>query len=319
MRALPLLLLACADGAGKPSAADDSGEAPVWPPDPSTYDCSASTPPARWIDRPAGCATDPTCTETLVSGHRGAGGALGVIAPEDTVHSVYAAVAYGLDFVETDPRPTADGALVNLHDDTVDRTTSGTGDVATMTLTEVQSLQVDLVDFPGDWSCAYIPTLDEILLAARGRIDVLVDANKTDRVDLLVEAILRTDMVEHALFDTSSVEKIDAALLIEPSLRTMIRVDSEAQLTEQLAHFASHPPVIVEINDNAPELAEVVRSLGHRPLMDVFLADASAGLTGDTTMYEAALSAGVMIPQTDRPDLLLPLVWGDDQPARRSD
>jgi hypothetical protein len=53
--------------------------------------------------------------------------------------------------------------------------------------------------------------------------------------------------------------------------------------------------------------------------MDVFLADASAGLTGDTTMYEAALSAGVMIPQTDRPDLLLPLVWGDDQPARRSD
>jgi hypothetical protein len=181
-----------------------------------------------------------------------------------------------------------------------------------MTLTEVQSLQVDLVDFPGDWSCAYIPTLDEILLAARGRIDVLVDANKTDRVDLLVEAILRTDMVEHALFDTSSVEKIDAALLIEPNLRTMIRVDSEAQLTEQLAHFASHPPVIVE-------LAEVVRSLGHRPLMDVFLADASAGLTGDTTMYEAALSAGVMIPQTDRPDLLLPLVWGDDQPARRSD
>ena len=34
---------------------------------------------------------------------------------------------------------------------------------------------------------------------------------------------------------------------------------------------------------------------------------------------EAALSAGVMIPQTDRPDLLLPLVWADDQPARRSD
>lgn len=317
-----VLLPACSgkatDGAGGGGPVDtgtvgeDSGAAP-WPPAPSSYDCSAAAPPERWLTRAPSCATDPACPDTLVSGHRGAGGALGVIAPEDTVQAVYAAVAWGLDFVETDPRPTADDHLVNLHDDTVDRTTTGSGAVAEMTLAEVQALPIDLVEFPGDWSCARIPTLDEILEAAHGRIDVLVDANKTDRVDLLVAAIQRTDMVEHALFDTSSVEKIDAALEIEPELRTMIRVDTLEQLDSQLEHFASHPPIIVEIGDGDPALAADVRSRGHRPLMDVFLGDTAAGITGDTTRYEEALAAGVQIPQTDRPDLLLPLVWASDQ------
>ena len=312
MRPLCLLLLACADKPADPDAGGDSGGgASPWPPDPSTYDCTATAPPARWIPRDPACATDATCPDTLVSGHRGAGGALGVIAPEDTVPSVYAAIAWGLDFVETDPRPTADGVLINLHDDTVDRTTSGTGAVEAMTAAEVQALPIDLIDFPGDWSCARIPTLDEILLAAKDRVHVLVDANKTDRVDLLVASIQRTGMVEQAIFDTSSVEKIDAALAIEPGLVTMIRVDSAEALDSQLVHFADHPPVIVEIDDGDPSLAAAVTARGHRPFMDVFLGDAAASLSGDTSRYTEALSAGVMIPQTDRPDLLLPLVWGE--------
>jgi glycerophosphoryl diester phosphodiesterase len=263
----------------------------------------------RWIERDPACATEVSCSELMVSGHRGAGGDLGVIAPEDTVIAVNAAVAYGLDFVETDPRPTADGHLVNLHDTSVDRTTDGTGEVSEMTLAEIQALSVDVEGYAGDFSCARVPTLEEILLAARGRVHVLVDANKTDRVDLLVGAITSTDSLEWAIFDTSSFEKIDAALAIEPGLITMIRVEDEAGLESQLLHFEAHPPVIVEIDAAAPDLAPAVGARGHRPLMDVFIADAAASATGTTALYEEALEAGVQILQTDRPDLVLPVVW----------
>lgn len=286
----------------------DTALSEAWPPAPEAYDCSAGQV-ERWIARDTACATDRNCPDLLVSGHRGAGGQLGVIAPEDTVIAVNAAVAWGLDFVETDPRPTADGYLVNLHDDTVDRTTDGTGDASALTLSEIQAMNVDIAQFPGDFSCAQIPTLEEILLAARGRIHVLVDANKTDRVDLLVAAIVNTDTLDWAIFDTSSAEKISAALLIAPQLHTMIRVSDEAGLESQLATFAEHPPVIVEIDSNTPELAPVVRAQGHRPMMDVFIADVTAITSGSTDFYTDALDSGVQILQTDRPDLLLPVVW----------
>ena len=61
-------------------------------------------------------------------------GAEGTVAPESTLSAFRAAIAYGLDYVEVDPRPTSDGVLVVMHDGTVDRTTSGHGRVELMTL-----------------------------------------------------------------------------------------------------------------------------------------------------------------------------------------
>jgi len=299
------LLLLLFVGCTRSEPGDDTGEASIWPPDPAVYDCRASGPPERIDPVPIGCALDRTCTTRLVSGHRGMGGTLGVIAPEDSVGSVLAAIAWGLDFVETDPRPTSDGHLVNNHDTSVDRTTTGSGEVDQMTLAEVQSLPMRADDYPGEWACARIPTLEEILAAARGRVHVLVDANKTDRVDLLVQAILDTGTLDWAVFDTSSTDKIEAALAIEPGLHTMIRVDSEGQLDAQLALFADHPPDIVEIDRTALFLAPTVSARGHKPLMDVFLEDAAAAYAGNLDEYVAAYDAGLVVAQSDRPDLVI--------------
>lgn len=126
-------------------------------------------------------------------------------------------IALGIDLVETDPRPTADGALVNVHDTTVDRTTDGKGVVDQMTLAQVQALHVKSAGLAGDFSCEKIPTLRELLQTCVGRAVVLVDANKTDRVDLLVQAIEDAHAVDWAVFDTSSMDKIDRALVLEPN------------------------------------------------------------------------------------------------------
>lgn len=291
-------------GTGSGGSAGAGGKGPVI--DPALFDCSASKPPVRVSAVPVGCATDPTCTTKLVSGHRGAGGQLGVIAPEDTLSAVRAAIVLGIDFVETDPRPTSDGVLVNMHDPTVDRTTDGQGSVDAMTLAEVKALHI-VTSLPGDYACERVPTLEEVLSAAKGKVHVLVDANKTDRVDLLVAAIQATGTLEWAIFDTSSVAKIDEALMLEPALHTMIRVADAADLDSQMTHFAAHPPVIVEIDEGSDTktMADAVHAAGNRSLRDVFVTDVGAGFSGDPSPYKAIFDLGVDILQTDRPDLVL--------------
>lgn len=61
-------------------------------------------------------------------------------APENTMPAIDAALRSGRDFVETDVRLTADGYPVLMHDETVDRTTDGSGRVQDLTLEQVRSL-----------------------------------------------------------------------------------------------------------------------------------------------------------------------------------
>ncbi len=306
--ACALVLVGCSgDDAAPPSdgGGGSAGAAPVL--DPSLFDCTASAPPERTNTVPIACEVDPMCTTPLVSGHRSVGGDLGVIAPENTLSAVRAGIALGIDFVETDPRETKDGRLVNFHDPSVERTTTGQGDVDAMTLAEVQALTLETSRFAGDFSCDRVPTIEQVLLEARGKVHVLLDANKTSRVDLLVDAIHTTDTLEWAIFDTSSTEKIDEALALEPNLMIMIRVADLSELNEKLAHHAPRKPVIVELHDGAsPDaLVPTLEAAGLRGLLDAFGIDLVAGLGDDPSLYAVDFDAGIRIVQTDRPDLVL--------------
>jgi glycerophosphoryl diester phosphodiesterase len=61
-------------------------------------------------------------------------------APENTLESFRQAAALGVDAFELDVRLTADGAVVVHHDPTVDRTTNGTGAIASRSLAELRAL-----------------------------------------------------------------------------------------------------------------------------------------------------------------------------------
>jgi glycerophosphoryl diester phosphodiesterase len=269
------------------------------------FDCtSLSKPPLprRAASTPE-CLRDPKCKTRLVVGHRGAGGQLGRIAPEDTLAAYRAAVALGFDIVETDPRPTKDGVIVNMHDDTVDRTTNGTGDVASMTFDELRKLKIR-TDLPGDYSCEKVPTLRELLEVCRDRALVLVDANKTDRVDLLVQAIKDADALDWAVFDTSDLTKIDAALAIEPRLMIQPRIHDEKQAQAIIDKYkTTHPPVFIEIaQDIFPRTADLVHASGTRTMTDVFVIDLAVKLGEPNSRYLEFFDKGADVLQTDLPD-----------------
>lgn len=294
-----------ADAAVEEPAIDASAPPPIAP---SLFDCTslAKPPLLRKATSTPECLRDPRCTTRLVSGHRGAGGQLGRIAPEDTLAAYRAAIAIGLDIVETDPRPTKDGVLVNVHDETVDRTTSGKGRVDELTFAEIRALSVRAEGLAGDYSCEKIPTLRELLETSVGRALVLVDANKTDRVELLVAAIQEAKALEWAVFDTSSTDKIDRALTLEPKLLIMPRVGNAEEAKAVLAKYKDHVPVLVEIDAATfPAGASEVRQGGSRVFTDVFGTDLSVKLGGDPKLYLSTYEKGADVLQTDLPDLVL--------------
>ena len=105
----------------------------------------------------------PSAEPLAVIAHRGGptGSAL-----EGTIGAFEAAIGAGADWLEFDVRRTADDVLVVLHDETVDRTTSGTGRITDLTLAEAQAL-----DAGGG---ARIPTVETVVdLAKQAGIPIL--------------------------------------------------------------------------------------------------------------------------------------------------
>src|SRR5688572_5512979 len=97
-----------------------------------------------------------------IIGHRGAA----MVAPENTLESLREAKRQGATWVEVDIKLTSDNKLILLHDDLVDRTTSGQGAAAGMTLAALRAL--DAGAWKGEaWKGALIPTLEEAVKEIR--------------------------------------------------------------------------------------------------------------------------------------------------------
>lgn len=99
--------------------------------------------------------------------------------PECTMASTVRAIETGATAVEVDVRTTSDGHLVILHDATLDRTTSGSGPVNDITLADLKKLDAGSW-FDPKFSAERVPTLDDVLQACRGRIDVLLDLKESE-------------------------------------------------------------------------------------------------------------------------------------------
>jgi glycerophosphoryl diester phosphodiesterase len=97
-----------------------------------------------------------------VIAHRGASGH----APENTLAAFQRVVELGATFIETDLHVTRDGRFVAIHDETVDRTTNGSGEVHDFTLDELRRVDTGLW-FDRDFMGEQVPTLEEILEFSR--------------------------------------------------------------------------------------------------------------------------------------------------------
>lgn len=138
--------------------------------------------------------------KTELSAHRGAQ----VAAPENTLEAITQAGLLGYGFVEIDVQRTKDGHYVLMHDQTVDRTTTGSGKVEELTLKEIQSFAIK--DKDGNVTKHKVPTLDEVLEEAhKYNLGVNFDGSKgnwedKEFVDGIMTQADEANVLNHSFF-----------------------------------------------------------------------------------------------------------------------
>ncbi len=171
-------------------------------------------------------------------------------APENTLPAFELAVAQGAEGIEFDVQQTADGTVVVLHDETVDRTTDGTGRVAGFSLAELQHLDAS-AGFPG-YAGVQVPTLAETLalLAPTGLVLNIELKNSEDDYPGLEERVLAAvaahgiaERVVLSTFNHYSLKELQE--LGAPSELGMLYTDplyKPWRYAAQLGVGAIHPP-----------------------------------------------------------------------------
>ncbi len=138
----------------------------------------------------------------LIIGHRGAC----AHAPENTIASFKLAIEHQADFIELDAKLSLDGEVVVIHDQTVDRTTNGSGTVNQLTLAQLKELDAG-GKFDSKFTGEKIPTLDEVFKAVGKEILINVElTNYSSQRDNLIpkvaELVKSNGMQERVLFSS---------------------------------------------------------------------------------------------------------------------
>lgn len=177
-------------------------------------------------------ATAAEPPQPLIVAHRG----LLHHAPENTLANFRACLELRIGF-EFDVERTKDGHLICIHDDTVDRTTSGTGKVSELTLAEIKELDAGSwfdLKFAGE----KVPTVEDVLklISEYRQYDVLiaVDLKAEDVGQDVVRLAERHKVLHRLLFIGRTIT--------EPKLRDQIKQASEMAQTAAVANNAEEFP-----------------------------------------------------------------------------
>lgn len=139
-----------------------------------------------------------------------------LFAPENTIAAFEAARGKAA-LVEFDVRVTADGALVLMHDATVNRTTDGTGNVASLSLAQLRALDAGAW-FAPEFAGQRIPTLAEALTSILPQATPLIE-RKTGGAAAYVEELRRLNVVSQVVLQSFDWTFLAAAHALEPELR----------------------------------------------------------------------------------------------------
>jgi len=164
--------------------------------------------------------------KALIIAHRGSS----KLAPENTMASFKEAFNHGATAIELDVHRTKDGHLVIMHDDTIDRTTDGHGNVRDFTLRELKEFDAGSW-FGPQFKGEKIPTLEEVLTWAKGKVKVDIEVKSSlqypgiekDILELVEEKGFKDDVFITS-FDKSVSEHIEE---MAPEIKTGLLISPD--------------------------------------------------------------------------------------------
>jgi glycerophosphoryl diester phosphodiesterase len=232
---------------------------------------------------------------TLNVAHRGAS----ALAPENTMAGFEKAVELGADVIELDLHMSQDGELVVIHDDTLDRTTDGSGPVHQRSLGELMRLDAGRW-FGEGFAGQRIPRLDEVLDRFAGKVTLALEIKAGSTFFPGIEEKVISALRQRASIGDAAVASFDHYALrrlkeIEPTIRTAALLVGRPVSLSALAGPAKADGLALEASFVTKTEVEACRAAGLQIVVWV---------VNEPAQMRHFINLGVDGIITDRPDLL---------------
>ncbi len=234
-------------------------------------------------------------------------------APENSLQSIEKAIAMKVDMIELDIQPTKDGNFICMHDETLDRTSTGKGPIKDYTTEELKKFV--LRSGNGIKTRQPIPTLKEALNVCKGRILVNIDKGGTyikEIMPIIQECGMEKQVIIKGYYPVEKVKKeygSNESMLYMPIVNLW---DKEAVATIQ-TFIKNFTPIAYELcfkddaNPNLKIIDEIAKS-GSRVWMNTLWDSLCGGHDDENALLESKdkhwgwmLKHKATMIQTDRP------------------
>ena len=238
-------------------------------------------------------------------------------APENSLQSIEKAIAMKVDMVELDIQPTKDGNFICMHDETLDRTSTGKGEIKNYTTEELKKFV--LRSGNGIKTRQPISTLKEVLNVCKDRILVNIDKGGTyikEIMPIIKECGMEKQVIIKGYYPLEKVKKeygSNESILYMPIVNLW---DKEAVATIQ-TFIKDFTPIAYELcfkDDTTPSLRiidEIIKS-GSRIWMNTLWDSLCGGHDDENALLEGKdrhwgwmLKHKATMIQTDRPQELI--------------
>lgn len=204
--------------------------------------------------------------QILVAAHRGDWRN----APENSLNALYNSIRKGFDIMELDVKISKDSQMVVMHDKTIDRTTNAKGKVGDYTLEELKKFR--LKNGLGRVTENQIPTMSEMMLAAKGKILINVDKGN-DHLDLVFKVLRETSTIDQAIVnvgDDVPYGELKAKNTIPQDAYLMVVVNvRKNEMQDIIKSYSPNQKTIVQPIFDTDTLAnlKLVKQMNGKPLI----------------------------------------------------
>lgn len=239
--------------------------------------------------------------------------------PENSIRAIQNCIDLGVNMVEIDIKKTKDNELILLHDKTLDRTTTGKGLPQDYTLAEIK--QMRLRNGAGVATSHQIPTLEEAMIVAKGKIWVNIDKGY-DYFDLVEKVLEKTGTTQQVLIKAGlPYQKVVAEnksvldkLFFMPII-DMANPDAMTMVEEYIKNMQpkAFEVCFTQIDQALQNVLDRIQKSGSKVWINTLWPSLCAGLNDDRAVEEnqqdsiwgKVIEMGASFIQTDRPKELV--------------
>jgi glycerophosphoryl diester phosphodiesterase len=215
-------------------------------------------------------------------------------APENTLAALELSIADGVEWVHVDVRMSKDGRHVLIHDADLGRTVEASGPADGRSLAELKSLDAGS-KFADRFSGQAIPTLEEAIKAAKGRVNLMLECHRIDPARIVLD-VLEAGM-EHQVIISAVADQLRAIRAAPGGDRLALM--PKWKPSDGLKSFDDVRPAAVEVADVTAELCRDLHGLGLKVLARTLDAN------DKPETWDRLIDAGVDWLLTDRAEEVL--------------